>query len=119
MPKLEEGSMDYSKEFFLQNDGLVYEYQTGHWFTVECSEVKQSPERPGGFKYSLAFFDKDDECLVRYDNSHAVNVYGRPNPVAYDHWHRFSDGTLVPYEFKGTEKLLEDFFKAVEKHLKL
>jgi hypothetical protein len=107
--------MDHAKQFFADQDGLVYEYANGCWFKVECRVVEVSLERPAGMKYSLALFDPDDRCLVRYDNSHAVHIHGRGSSVAYDHWHRFSNGTLVPYDFKDVETLLKDFYNAIDK----
>src|SRR5215469_12333961 len=106
---------DHTRKFFMDHDGLIYPYLTGHWYGVQCKEVPESPERPAGLKYSLAFFDPDDRCLVRFDNSHAVKVKGKANPIAYDHWHRFSNSEeLVPYEFTNVEMLLIDFFEAID-----
>lgn len=110
---------DHTREFFRDHDGLIYCYPTGHWYKIECAEVAATVERPSGLKYSLSFFDADNTCLVRFDNSHAVNVFGRSNPTAFDHWHRFgtNGGDLVPYEFTTCEELLQDFFKAIDYHL--
>jgi len=111
-------SVDHAREFFAAHDGLIYFYETGHWWMVECQEVEPTPERPCGLKYSLAFFGPDDCCVVRFDNSHAVKVRGKPNPTAYDHWHRIDDRERpVPYEFTSVERLLDDFMEAVDRHL--
>lgn len=108
---------DHTRRFFLDHDGLTYVYPSGHWLKIECQEVPETAERPAGLKYSLAFFAPDDECLVRYDNSHAVNVKGRTNPVAHDHWHRSGKmDELVPYEFTDVETLLSDFYEVVERY---
>jgi hypothetical protein len=109
---------DHTREFFAEHDGFTYFYPSGHWYKVENKEVPESSERPGGLKYSLTFFGPDDRCLVRFDNSHAVKVKGRANPIAYDHWHRFGDlEELVPYEFTDVVTLLIDFFDAIDRHL--
>ena len=109
---------EYVRDFFKSHHGLTYYYETGHWYTITCKNTEATPSRPIGLKYSLAFFDADNRCLVRFDNSHAVNVKGKPNPAAYDHWHRFEDkNELVPYEFTSIEQLLEDFFAAIDCYL--
>jgi hypothetical protein len=109
---------DHTRQFFTDHDGLTNHYATGHWFKIECKEVPECPERPAGLKYSLAFFGPDDRCLVRFDNSHPIKLWGRPNPVAHDHWHRFTNSEeLVPYDFKNVETLLSDFFEAIDRHL--
>ncbi|MBX5494814.1 MAG: hypothetical protein IRZ15_05725 [Bryobacteraceae bacterium] len=109
--------MNYAEEFFRQFDGLTFFYETGHWWKVEIKKVRATPRRPAGLKYSLAFFDPDDRCLVRFDNSHGVKVRGRKNPAPFDHWHRFATGEVVPYAFIDMQTLVEDFFKAIDKHL--
>jgi hypothetical protein len=110
--------IDHTRAFFKDHDGLIYEYPSGHWYKIECQEVPETPERPAGLKYSLTFFNSDNECLVRFDNSHAVNIRGRPNPIAHDHWHRFGEPQqLVPYEFMNAEQLISDFFDAIDRHL--
>jgi hypothetical protein len=109
---------DHTRSFFIDHDGLTYEYPSAHWWKIECQEVPKTPERPGGLKYSLAFFAPNGECLVRYDNSHAVKAKGKTNPVAYDHWHRFGKNEkLVPYSFTNVERLLIDFYEDLESHL--
>lgn len=109
---------DHTRTFFLDHDGWIYFYGTGHWLKIECQEVPETPQRPAGIKYSISLFGPDNDCLVRYDNSHAVKVTGRPNPETYDHWHRFGKKEeLVPYEFTNCEQLLNDFYEDVEKHV--
>jgi hypothetical protein len=111
-------SEDHTRKFFIEQDGLTYFYETGHWWKVECKEVPETPERPSGLKYGISFFGPDDRCLVRFDNSHAVKIRGRTNPVAFDHWHRFGNPEeLVPYQFTDVETLIEDFFKAIDRYL--
>jgi hypothetical protein len=111
---------DHTRQFFLDHDGLSYTYPSGHWYTVRCADIAESPERPAGLKYALTFFDTDGACLVRFDNSHAVSVKGKASPVAFDHWHRFTKREeLVPYEFTNVATLLNDFFAAIESYLPL
>ena len=110
---------DYAREFFRDHDGLTYVYATGHWYKIENHDEPQSESRPAGLKYSLAFFDVENVCLVRFDNSHPPSLRGRPNPVAFDHWHRRTaqGDELVPYSFTTVEQLLVDFFEAIDRHL--
>lgn len=111
-------SGDHVREFFLAHNGMTYRYETGHWFSISCTEVAPTAERPEGLKYALAFFDRDNRCLVRYDNSHAANLKGKSNPVAYDHWHRSGeDEETVPYRFTSVEQLIEDFWTDMDRHL--
>ena len=109
--------MDFAEEFYRQFDGLEYVYASGHWFKIEIRKVPATARRPGGFRYSLAFFAPDGTCLVRFDNSHGIKSRRRRNPVAFDHWHRFSRDELVPYAFIDLQTLVDDFFKAIDAHL--
>jgi Family of unknown function (DUF6516) len=109
--------MDAAEEFFRQFDGETFVYGTGHWWKIEIKEVAATPGRPAGLKYSLSFFDEDDNCLVRFDNSHSINVRGKANPTTFDHWHRFSKDELVAYTFVDLKTLVEDFFSAIDIHL--
>lgn len=104
----------HARAFFKQCNGLKYVYDNGYWFKIEFKEVRSTPRRPAGIKYSLALFDEKGTCLVRFDNGHGVKARGRRNPVAFDHWHRFSDGALIPYAFVDEETLVSDFFQAVD-----
>jgi hypothetical protein len=107
---------DHTRAFFKDHDGVKYVYPSGHWVKIECQEVSKTPERPAGLKYSLAFFSPENECLVRYDNSHVVKLKGRPNPITFDHWHRFGkEEQIFPYDFTNAERLLIDFFEDIQK----
>ncbi len=67
--------------------------------------------RPRGIKYSFTLHDLDGTRLLGYDNAHGV-----PRAQEYDHRHRFRHAReLVPYEFRGADELLVDFFAAVER----
>jgi hypothetical protein len=80
--------------------------------------VKRSPlteGRPHGIKYAFSLHDVDMICLLRFDNAHGI-----PRRQAYDHRHRFRQtAELVPYDFKGTDQLLCDFFDEVERACQL
>lgn len=60
-------------------------------------------DKPYRYKYSLVYI-VDNERVVGYDNAEGKG----------DHKHY---GEIEkPYEFKGIEKLLEDFYKDIEKY---
>ena len=69
--------------------------------------IKRSPlteGRPHGIKYAFSLHDVDMTCLLRFDNAHGI-----PRRQAYDHRHRFRQAAeLVPYDFKGADRLLCD-----------
>jgi YD repeat-containing protein len=111
---MEKSRFDYIKEFFLSVDGFRYFDEDGSWYKIEIAEAPTTSTHPGGISYSLAYFDAENICRVRFDNAHQVRLKGRGTPLAYDHWHRFSDGELVPYLFVDLPTLFEDFFRAVE-----
>jgi hypothetical protein len=74
-------------------------------------EVPVSEARPHGLRYSFTLHDVDDSRLLGFDNAHGV-----PGEQASDHRHRFRRTVeLAPYDFQDADKLLCDFFEAVER----
>lgn len=72
--------------------------------------VRAHPGRPAGIKYSLTLHDDTGERLLGFDNAHAVGV-----GAAFDHRHWFRNLRLVkPYQYRGADRLLMDFFEEVE-----
>lgn len=107
---------DYTKELFLSLNNFRVNYPDGSFYEFKIVEVPVSETRPGGVAYSLAYIDGAGVCRVRFDNAHAVK--GRGSVLAaFDHWHRFSKGELVPYLFIDLPTLFEDFYRALEVHL--
>jgi hypothetical protein len=77
-------------------------------------EVETSATRPHGIKYAFTLRDVDGTRLLGFDNAHGV-----PRAQAYDHRHRFRRTMeLVPYGFESADKLICDFFAAVEQACK-
>jgi Family of unknown function (DUF6516) len=113
---MEASEIDYIREFFLSVNGFRFFYDDRSWYKVEIVSVPMTGTHPGGISYSLAYFDAENVCRVRFDNAHPVRLKGRGGPLAFDHWHRFADGQLVPYSFVDLATLFEDFFRAVEAH---
>lgn len=78
-------------------------------------EVPVSKARPHGLRYSFTLHDIDDSRLLGFDNAHGV-----PMSQTYDHRHRFRRTVeLVPYDFQDADRLLGDFFGAVQRACEL
>ena len=73
-------------------------------------ESPVSTERPHGIRYSLTLHDVDGTRLLGFDNA-----MGRTRRMTSDHWHPFRRTEAhEPYEFINTDRLLADFFAAVD-----
>lgn len=73
--------------------------------------VEESDARPHGIKYSFTLHDIDGTRLLGFDNAHGI-----PRCETYDHHHRFRNPRqLLPYDFRGADELICDFFTAVER----
>jgi hypothetical protein len=68
------------------------------WQLPESTEDKLH-----GYKYSLVYL-VDNERVIGYDNAEGKGD------------HRHYGKIETPYEFKGIDKLLEDFYKGIEKY---
>jgi hypothetical protein len=54
-----------------------------------------------------------------FDNAHAVKYGGKRNVApkkTYDHWHRDDSDEGRPYIYKNAAKLVEDFWREVDKY---
>lgn len=106
-------------ETLLELDGSVLEQEDGFWIKVEVKAVEASEHIPHGIRYSLTLHDRYGTRVLGYDNAHAVKLprkfklAGRRLP--YDHRHRTSSDTGVPYLFESPQRLLEDFFAEVDR----
>jgi hypothetical protein len=111
---------EYGLEFLLAFDGRVHHLEEGYWIKFEIERIKASKERPHGLSYSFTLHAPDGTRLVGFDNAHGVPAKGsrfKPNPPASDHWHRTESDPGRPYEFKGAETLIDNFFDEVERVL--
>lgn len=110
-------------ENLLDLDGIRYviDEKLGVWVKFEVKKVVHSNHRPHGIKYSLTLHDRTNKRIMGFDNSHAIE-YGEKRNVApkrtYDHWHRDGDDEGTPYGYINAGKLLDDFWKEVEKKLR-
>ena len=97
-------------------------YDNGYWVTMRVTKVAASEGRPHGVKYALTLHDENDDRVLGYDNSHAVDVATGParksaRPKRFDHIDRRGKPS-VPYNFTTPYKLVEDFFAHVDRVLK-
>jgi hypothetical protein len=95
--------LDYNRRRYWLANGWSIRFQV--------VEVAATAGRPHGVKYSFTLHDVDRTRLLGFDNAHGV-----PRAQAYDHRHRFRrTAELVPYDFRGADELICNFFDAVEK----
>jgi hypothetical protein len=99
----------------LDLDGEVLDQGEGYWVTIRVTKVEPDRQRPHGIDYSLCLLSPDDECLLRFDNAHPIQV-GRKLTETKDHVHK--GGRMEPYIYSDPEKLMNDFWSAVDEILK-
>lgn len=111
---------DPTLDVLLDLDGFSVVFESGCWAKCRVWLIEPDEERPHGIRYELTLHDRTGRRLLGFDNAHAV---GRPGgrfveqPRVYDHVHRGTKDPGQPYEFTGSGRLVEDFWKAVEKVL--
>ena len=112
---------EYALEWMQAYDGRKHVLESGHFLKFEVRCVCKSERVPHGIAYSFTLHARNGQRLLGFDNAHPVAHQGgrfvRP-PAASDHWHRNSDDGGRPYAFVSVERLLEDYFAAVEQTLK-
>ena len=113
---------DHGLETLLDLDGVVIDQDNGYWVKFDVSKTTETKERPHGLRYSLTLHDKYGKRLMGFDNAHAVKLPKKykysGRVIEFDHLHRHSLDSGVPYEFKDAYQLIEDFFKKVDEILK-
>ena len=105
---------DQTLEYLLLLDGTRYVIDEAHglWVKFEAKKIRQTADRPHGIKYSLTLHDRKNERIMGFDNAHAVD-----EDNTFDHWHRNKKDTGRPYKYINSGKLVEDFWKEVDKIL--
>lgn len=94
----------------LDYDHRRYWLSNGWSVRFRISQASASTARPHGIRYAFTLHDVDGTRLLGFDNAHGV-----ARAQAYDHRHRFRrTAKLVPYDFRGADELICDFFTAVE-----
>jgi hypothetical protein len=101
---------DEPMQRLLEFDRRRYWLVNGWSIQFRIAVTPLSQVRPHGIRYSFTLHDIDGTRLLGYDNAH-----GAGRALAYDHRHRLRrTEELVPYEFRGADELICDFFAAVE-----
>jgi hypothetical protein len=114
---------DKTLENLLELDGVKYviDEHLGLWVKFEARKIEPSKERPHGIRYSLTLHDRFNARLMGFDNAHAIEHGGKVQVApkrTYDHWHRDGSDNGRPYHYENAGKLMEDFWKEVEKIVK-
>lgn len=107
--------------YLLDLDGENLVQADGYWVKIDARACEASAQVPHGISYSLTLHDRFGERVLGFDNAHAPPKERKGfavRRVEYDHWH--PDGrTIEAYEFTDAGKLLQDFFAAVDRILKV
>ena len=77
-------------------------YPDGGIVEIKSWHVDMTPDKPHGFKYSLVYI-REGKRIIGYDNAERKGD------------HRHYKDKVSPYEFKGIDKLFEDFFDDVRR----
>lgn len=103
----------------LDLDGEIFLMDDGYWVKIEAKSVSISPAIPHGIRYSLTLHNRNNVRVVAYDNAHAIKPKRRKRfagrKITWDHKHHMEK--VEPYEFESAGQLLDDFWKAVKKHI--
>jgi len=112
---------DRSLDALLELHGQVFVLdEAGHVARFAVRRTVPTATRPHGLAYSLTLHDRTGRRLLGFDNAHSVRRPGgrfMEQPRVYDHVHRGPDDEGRPYAFAGPAKLVEDFWKEVERIL--
>lgn len=105
---------DNTLETLLELNGFIAEVENGYWVKMEAKRIS-SPNinKPYGIKYSLTLHAPSGERMLGYDNAHQVPKADRNAP--HDHAHKGQ--RILQYNYKSATKLLEDFWKDVDRFL--
>jgi hypothetical protein len=119
MAKKKYSIEDASLDTLLDLDGEIFPMDNGYWTKFEAFRVTPTPQIPHGIKYSLTLHDRNNTRVVGFDNAHTFkpkkNKY-MARKITWDHKHKMEK--VHPYEFELASRLIEDFWKDVEKILK-
>ncbi len=113
---------DLGLQFLLGFDGRVHLLEKGYWLKFEIKRVDADSAKPHGLRYSFTLHAPGGKRLLGFDNAHAAPALGsrfKRRPAEHDHWPRTEDDSGRPYVFVDAETLLDDFFREVERVLRL
>ena len=111
---------DFGLENLLALNGDRYFVDEKGEFEVifKIKRVAVRPETPHGLKYSLVLLEAKGKRVVGFDNAHVMNQGsgpGKKRSVQLDHKH--IGNRVTPYEYRDALRLLQDFWKAVDKRI--
>ncbi|MGM8227777.1 hypothetical protein ACSV5M_14420 [Cellvibrio sp. ARAG 10.3] len=113
---------DIGLEVLLDLHGTEYTEENGYWYKIEAWRVIPSKEVPHGIRYNLTLHNNYNKRILGFDNAHAVKSPTRAKfkgrVITYDHKHRSSTDTGIPYAFSSAQQLLSDFFNEVNRIVK-
>lgn len=102
---------DETLDWLLSFDRRRYWLENGWSVRVRAWEVEVDDARPFGIRYALTLHDVDGKRLLGFDNAHGI-----PEEEAHDHRHSYKRiKDVKPYAFETADKLIVDFFAAVER----
>ena len=112
---------DRSLEYLLELNGVRYviDDRLGLWVKFDVKRVSKHL-RQQGIRYSLSLHDRHNHRILSFDNAHEIEYGGKTNvspKKMFDHWHVNLEDIGRPYRYKNAGKLLEDFWKAVNKKI--
>lgn len=105
---------DYELELLLSLDGLEFQFARGYRVKIAAQRIDATKTRPHGIKYSLTLHDPGGQRIYGLDNAHGV----RGRRPEFDHRHVHGGRRSTPYVYRGSARLLEDFYAEVERILR-
>ena len=120
--------IDPGIENLLLLNGTIIEadFELEYFALFTASRVAVTDGRPHGIKYSLTLHDSKNKRLIGFDNAHAIRdtrkgKFSRHRKlIEWDHEHRFRGmPAITPYNYKTAERLMSDFWVAVNEVIKL
>lgn len=115
------------ENLLLLNDEIIEaDSELEYFVRFSASQADITEGRPHGIKYSLTLHDRNNQRLLGFDNAHAIEdkskgKFSRHRKISKcDHKHKFRNVNIVtPYEYESAEKLLCDFWAAVDEAINL
>ena len=113
-------SADRSIEYLLELDGEIFEVGGGYWVEIQAKRVPRTEAKPHGVDYGLCLLSPSGKRRVGYDNAHPVQTGRAPSTkMSGTNDHRHIEEAIEPYAYKDAAQLLNDFWKDVERILKM
>ncbi|MBI2790413.1 MAG: hypothetical protein HYX61_00530 [Gammaproteobacteria bacterium] len=106
----------HTLDTLLDLEGQIIAFDNGCWAKFEAKRITKSDNRPHGVKYSLTFHNRNGDRIIGYDNAHKIP--GKDDDSEFDHKHHIRHGKRIKeYTYVTAAKLVEDFFKDIDKFL--